>query len=84
MDSYMITRTQEVSQEFLGATIEAVRKQSKGTAPWIMAITGHLTTPELTLGDLNMKSFSLQEIKEAQLKDTTISQVMHPGNVPWR
>jgi len=42
-----------------------------------MVITGHLTTPELTLGDLNMKSFSLQEIKEAELKDPTISQVMH-------
>ena len=77
MDSCMRTCTEEVSQDVLGATVEAVREQSKGATPWITAVTGDVTTPEITPEDLNVKLFCQQEIKEAQHKDTVISRVIH-------
>ena len=77
MNSYTRTCTEEVSQDGFGATIQAVREQSKGSTPWITAVTGDATTPEITPEDLNVKVFSPQEIKEAQHKDTVISRVIH-------
>ena len=77
MDSYMRTCTEEVSRDVFGATVQAVREQSKGSTPWITAVTGDATTPETTPEDLNVKLFSPQEIKEAQHKDTVISRVIH-------
>ena len=76
MDSYTRTCTEEFSQDVFGATVEAVREQSKGSTPWITAVTGDVTTPEITPEDLNVKLFSQQEIKEAQHKDT-VSRVIN-------
>lgn len=73
MDSYMATCTEQVSRDVWGATIDAFKEQSKGTTPWIAAVTGDLIPPDSTSEKRNMRLFSLQQIKEAQHKDNVIS-----------
>ncbi|PFX33474.1 Retrovirus-related Pol polyprotein from transposon 17.6 [Stylophora pistillata] len=53
------------------------REQAKGTTPWVTAISADTTTPEPTLKDLHLKSFSPREIKEAQQSDNAIRYTTH-------
>ena len=77
IDKYMTDCTEEIPKDVLETTVEAVREQAKGTIPWVTAIAVDMTTPEPTLKDLNLKPFSLSEIKEAQHSDSAICRMLY-------
>ncbi|KAL9967048.1 hypothetical protein ACROYT_G025206 [Oculina patagonica] len=77
IDKYMRDCTEEIPKDVLAATVEAVREQAKGAIPWVMAIAADMTTPELTLKDLNLKPFSPSELKEAQHSNSAIRRVLY-------